>query len=170
MLNDKLIGVLDCKWNMERPLCFIVSMLQVTLDIKGTEKVRYRIIQYITKWKVGKYQILISSTVLCALANLRCKRRQISIKERVKVFSSLVCRSKVRAAIRYVCERDKGGVLMLGDKDTKSSSLVSEALLKKHPNRHDVSIKNLLVFESYLDFINVLVTEENAEAVAKRLS
>ena len=59
---------------MEWPLCFIASMLQVTSDIKGTANIRCRITQRITKWKEGKYQILISSTILCVEANLRYKR------------------------------------------------------------------------------------------------
>ena len=120
--------------------------MQVGPDIKGTANIRRRIIQHITEWKESKHQILISSTILCAEANLRHKRGKISIKERAKVFSSLVCRGKVRAAIRYACERDKDGVLMPGDTDAKSGSLVSETLLNKYPSRYDFSIKNLLFF------------------------
>ena len=92
---------------------------------------------------------------------------RISIKEWTKVFSSLVCRGKIRAAIRYACKRDKGRVLMPGDTVSKSSSLVLEALLDKYSDRYDINIKNLLVFKSCLDFMNILVTEDNVEAVAK---
>ena len=74
------------------------------------------------------------------------------------------------AAIRYAYERDKGGVLILGDTDTKSGSLVSESLLDKNSDRRNINIKNLPVFESYSDFMNALVTEDNVEAVAKQLS
>ena len=101
---------------------------------------------------------------------MRHKREQIGNKERVKVFSSLVCRGKIHTAIRYVCQRDKGRVLMPDDIDAKSSGLVLEALLDKYSDRCDANIKNLLVFESFLDFMHILVTENNVEAVAKRLS
>ena len=59
---------------------------------------------------------------------------------------------------------------MLDDIDTKSSSLVSEALLDTYSDEDDINIKNLPVFESYSDFMNALVTEDNVEAVAKQLS
>ena len=36
------------------------------------------------------------------------KKGSMKVKEKAKVFSSLICRGKIRAVIRYTCEREKG--------------------------------------------------------------
>ena len=50
------------------------------------------------------------------------KRKRVSTKttERAKVFTSLVCRVKIRNAIRHSCKRDKGGLIMPDDVDDKN--------------------------------------------------
>ena len=48
--------------------------------------------------------------------------------ERAKVYHSLVCRHKIRLAIRYISERDKGKVYFPYDTDEKSGDLVIDVL------------------------------------------
>ena len=76
---------------------------------------------------------MLASTVLCAEAQMNRKRENIIIKEREKIFSSLICRDKIRAAIRYTSEREKDGILIPVDVDVKTGDLVSEILELKHP-------------------------------------
>ena len=41
-LADEINGELAKKWNMERVICFISMVLQISLDIKGTSNVKRR--------------------------------------------------------------------------------------------------------------------------------
>ena len=76
----------------------------------------------------------------------------------------------MRAAIRYASEREKDGILMPDDVDEKSGDLVSEVLASKHPIGRDVEISSLPIFESYPELINIEVTEDSVEKVARGLS
>ena len=59
---------------------------------------------------------------------------------------------------------------MPGHADTKSGDLVAETLTSKHTDGRDVDIKNLLTFDECPELIDVLVTDDNVEEVAKHLS
>ena len=82
----------------------------------------------------------------------------------------VIYRGKLISVIRYASEREKGEILMPGDVDEKAGDLVSEVLESKHPIGRDVEISSLLIFESCPELINIEVTEDNVEKVAKRLS
>ena len=82
-------------------------------------------------------------------------------------FSSLVCRGKIRAAIRYTYKRNKSSILILDNIDAKSSSLVLETLADKHLDGCDINVVNLLNFNNYTDFINISIIENNVEAIVK---
>ena len=56
---------------------------------------------------------------------------------------------------------------MPSDIDTKSSDLVPGTLAAKDSDRYNVNVKNLLAFDSYIDFINIFVTKKNTEDIAK---
>ena len=155
---------------MEKVLCFMSTILQTSPDVKGSVNIRKRITQRLLDWENKKYLMLISSTVLCAEAQMNRKRGVLTIKERAKIFSSLICRGKLRAAIRYASEREKGGILMPGDVDEKSGDLVSGVLASEHPIGRDVEISSLPIFEFCPELINIEVTEDSVEKVARRLS
>ena len=56
------------------------------------------------------------------------------------------------------------------DVDSKTGDLVKETLKSKHPESRDVSVENLPEFESCLEMIDIVVTEENVEKPVKGLS
>ena len=76
----------------------------------------------------------------------------------------------MRSAIRYASERGKGGILMTGGVNVKTVYLVSEILESKHPVGTDIKTSSLPIFGSYPELINIEMTENNVEKVAKRLS
>ena len=53
-----------------------------------------------------------SSTVMSAAAKMDHKRESIKIKEKAKVFSSLIYRGEISASVQYACEREKGCILI----------------------------------------------------------
>ena len=59
-------------------------------------------------------------------------------KDRAKVFSTMMCRGKISAAVRYISEKEKGRVLLPSDIDEKSGDGASEVLRSKHTEGRDV--------------------------------
>ena len=98
------------------------------------------------------------------------KQGKATVKERAKVFNSLICRGKVRAAIRYISEREKGGVFLPGDTDDKTGEEITAVLESKHPEGRDVEPSKMPIFDSCPEMMNSVVTGENVEKVAKKLS
>ena len=142
---------------MERVLCFKSMVLQTSSDIKGTANVKRRIKQRIVEWNEGKFDMLGSSTIMCAEAQMSRKQNELNEKERDKVFSCMISRGKIRAAIRYVSEREKGGILMPGDTDEKTGDLIKETLAAKHPEARDVDVANLPDFDFCPTLIDTVV-------------
>ena len=134
-------------------------VLQTSSDIKGAANVKRRIKQRIVEWNEGKFDKLGSSTIMCAEAQMSRKQNELNEKERDKVFSRMICRGKIRAAIRYVSGREKGGILMPGDTDEKTSDLIKETLATKYPEARDVDMANLPDFDSCPALTDTVVTE-----------
>ena len=166
LFSAEIDGVRERKWNMEKVLCYMSMILHTSPDVKRTSNIRKRINNRITDWIDKKFQMLASSTVLYAEAQMNRKRGIVTIKEKAKIFSAL----KMRAATRNASEQGKGGILIPGDVDEKTGDLVSETLESKHPVGRDVKISRLPIFESCPELINIEITEDNVEKVAKRLS
>ena len=100
-------------------MCFISMILQRSPDLKEVGNVKRWSKQRILEWKEKKYEMLNSRTIICAEAYMNRKRGGINTKERARAFSSLICRSKIREDIRYIYERESGGIMLPGDVDSK---------------------------------------------------
>lgn len=98
------------------------------------------------------------------------KRGYIKIKEKVKIFSSLIYRGKIRAAVRHVCEREIGGISIPGSIDEKIGEIVYGKLKLKHLEGGDVAAEDLPLSDTYPELIEIEVTDENVELVTKKLS
>ena len=61
-------------------------------------------------------------------------RREETAEHRAKTFHGLVLRGKVRTAVRWVTEREKGGVLLPEEQRTKTGGRVLEVLHTKYPD------------------------------------
>ena len=59
-------------------------------------------------------------------------------KVRAKVFTTMICRGKISAAVHYISEREKGRGLLPSDIDEKSGGEASEVLRSKHSEGRDV--------------------------------
>jgi hypothetical protein len=65
---------------------------------------------------------------------LSTKQGTATPEQREKIFQPEDAASEdVRGAVRYLPERERGGVLMHTDIDAKSGDTVAEVLLSKHP-------------------------------------
>jgi len=79
---------------MEKVLYFMPVTLQTSPNIKGATPIKRKIKQRLEEWDKEKYQMLVSNTVMCAEAQMGRKKGTMKVTERVKVFSSLICRRK----------------------------------------------------------------------------
>ena len=150
---DEINGVLARKWNMERVTCFISMDLHTSSDIKGAANVKRRTKQRLVEWNEGKFDMLGSSTIICAEAQMSRKWNGMNEKKRAKVFSRMICCGKIRAGIRYISEREKGDILMPGDADENTDDLIKETLAAKHSKARDVDVANLPDFAVFCCFI-----------------
>ena len=55
------------------------------------------------------------------------------MEHRAQTFHNLVLRGKLWTVVRWITERDTGGVLQPGDRCTKTGDQVREVLHSKHP-------------------------------------
>ena len=155
---------------MDRPLCFLAVMLQRSPDVRGASNVRARIKQRLKEWTEGKFQMLVSSAEMCAKCFMNRRRGVSTTNERAKVFSNLACRGKLRAVIRCICDTEKGGVLMPDDVDDKSGEKVRDVLHSKHPESRSAPLSDVPEYDTRPETLEILVTDENVETVAKSMS
>ena len=57
-LAAEINGVLERKWNMDRPLCLLAVTLQRSPDVRGASNVRARIKQRLREWVEGNFKCL----------------------------------------------------------------------------------------------------------------
>ena len=107
ILSDELDGVRGRKWNMERPLCFIASVLQKSENIKGASIFNKWIQNRTNAWNEEKFSALSSSVVKYVEAMMGRKQENLDAKERAKVLSTILCRGEISAAVRYINERER---------------------------------------------------------------
>jgi hypothetical protein len=55
-------------------------------------------------------------------------------EQRGKTYTRLVHQGKLRNAVRYLTEREKGGVMLPNEIDSKTDDTVLEVLQSKHPD------------------------------------
>ena len=71
-------------------------------------------------WEVEHYVMLVEDTLRSCTQYLTAVRREETAEHRAKTYHILVLRGKLRAAVRWIMEREKGGVLLPEDNCTKT--------------------------------------------------
>ena len=121
-------------------------------------------------WSEGKFEMLVQDTERSLKTHVATKQGNVSKEQRAKIFNRKMLRGDVRGAVRYLTERDKGGVLMPDDIDEKSGDSVADVLASKHPDARTPEALSLHQCKITPDFVDVDVTEDTVETVARRLS
>jgi hypothetical protein len=170
MVASMLNGVKKRKWNSEKFIVFQMVVLQRTRDVRRSRDIRRRISWRMDAWEEGKYTMLVQDTQRTMEANLSTKQGITSEEQRAKIFHRKMLRGDVRGAVRYLTEREKGGILLPGDIDEKSGIEVSKVLESKHPAARTPSTEALQPYPELPEFTDLDVTEDSVETVARRLS
>ena len=77
--------------------------------------------------------MLVKETLQACKEYLTVAWRQETVEHRSQTYHSHVLRGKLRTAVRWITERDTGGVLQPGDRCTKTGERVMKVLCTKHP-------------------------------------
>ena len=115
--------------------------------------------------------MLVEDTLRPSTQYLTAVRREETVEHRAKTFHGLVLCGKLRTAVRWITEREKGGVLQPEGHCTKMGDRVLEVLHAKHPDARPPSAACL---DAYLgptsEMVPVDITDDMVSAVAGRLS
>ena len=131
----------------ERVLVMSRVFLQRDPIIKASKDIRKLIGRRNEDWKENKFDKLLAEAVRCG------KKKQINQdnlddKHVSKVFASLMMKSKVRSAMRWLSERASGGVLD-PMQEVKKCMTVLETLKSKHPEPHKSHLSSRLQVPLY---------------------
>ena len=165
-----LEGIMKRKWNGEKLIVFSQVIYQRSPGIKRAKDVRRHITHKLDLWDKGEHQLLYEMTLRDLQACLSKSRGTTTPEQRAKTFHAKVLRGNVRSAVRFITEREKGGVLYPDDMDEKSGKPVSDALLEKHPDPRRVDPANLPKYNSTPCLIPNVISEDTVLEVANKLS
>ena len=126
-------GLWDRWWNSERFIVFQTVILQRACHVTASHAITRRIEKRLDAWGAGKHAMIVSDTLSSCEEYLTSARREETAEHRAQTYHSLVLRGKLRLAVRWITERETGGVLQPGDRCEKRGDWVLEVLCAKHP-------------------------------------
>jgi hypothetical protein len=121
-------------------------------------------------WESGKYDMLTQDTDRAALAKLARVQGGKTQEQWSTKFAKLVLQGKLRMAVRWITEGEKGGFLLPNEVDAKTGEYVIDVVLKsKHPDARILDASKLEDYEETPDFVDLDITEEVVKQIARRL-
>ena len=125
--------VWDRQWNLERFIVFQTVILQRARHVTASHAIRRRIAKRIDAWGEGKHVMLVGDTLRSCEEYLTASWRKETVDHRSQTYHNLVLCGKLRLAVRWITERETGGVLQPGERCDKTGDRVLEVLRDKHP-------------------------------------
>ena len=167
----ELRGIRDRRWNSERFIVFQSVTLQRARHVTASRDIRRRIKKLLDAWEAGRFTMLVEDTLRSSTQYLTAVRREETAEHRAKTFHGLVLRGKLRTAVRWITEREKGGMLQPEGHCTKTGDRVLEVLHAKHPDARPPSAACLDAYPGPTpEMVPVDITDDMVSAVAGRLS
>ena len=114
-LATKLTGVRKCRWNAERFVIFQTVILQCAWHTTKLYEIQKWIDRRLDAWEAGDHEMLVGDTARTCAQYLSTRKGEDSLKNRAKIYHSLVLRVKLRSAVIWATNRQKGGVFHPGD-------------------------------------------------------
>jgi hypothetical protein len=140
-------GLVDRKHNLENYLVFWIVMLQKTRRAKKTGSMNKLIAARLKDWEAGKYESLVTSAEAAIRTFTTTRFGTASPEERAQTFHRKVTQECVGSAVKYLANRDSGGVLSPSAVDELSGKLVLEVLQDKHPEAHNPDLEDFPDFD-----------------------
>ena len=181
MLADEIDHVAEKKSNSERLIVFQVLILQREMLVSKSSDIRRLIGRRLKMWEDGLFDALMHDAERCdrSFGNGRdSKRREQAFEHMERVFHRLMIEGKVRSAVRWITERERGGLLKATDITTITNSqgqkvemTVLEVLQRKHPEpaQPGPSLRAFLPYPEPPPMIDLDVTGAHILSVARWL-
>jgi hypothetical protein len=154
---------------------FLRVLTQRVDGVKGWNDTRRVLQRRLEDWEAGNFDKLVQETLRAsALFKSRVHRSQPSgadSEHTQRVFCRLIDEGKVRAAVRFLAERDKGGVLHPDESIAMKGQhvRVRDVLLEKHPEPKEPGPAAMTPYALLPEFPSLDITAETIEFVAKQL-
>ena len=145
-------------------------ILQRTTDVKRMPDVRKRLAWRMRMWEKEEFEALVQDTEQSLKSSLSCARGTSTPEHRARVFDTKVKRGKLRAAVRYITDREGGGIMTPDDIDDKSGLSVIDALKEKHPKMRDPGPAAMPAYDELPAFVDLDITADTVRAVAEKMS
>jgi hypothetical protein len=97
---------------------------------------------------------------------LSAKQGGLTPEQWAKMFHRKMLRGDVRSAVRYLTNREKGGILQPTGIDKKTGDSVKTVLRSKHPDARIPKPESLPHYAHTPNFVQVDITAEAVENVA----
>ena len=111
ILNVEWQGVIDRRWNYERPLVFVHVVLTKTLGIRRAQEIGARITRRMDLWERVLHAGLVrgSKSEGAAREGRADSGREEEKEEVARSYHDTVLSGKLRQAIRWATDRERGG-------------------------------------------------------------
>ena len=172
MLTDLWVGVIQRRWNSERPLVFQAVILRRVRGITRFHEVKPIIWGRLDAWDAGRFVALVKELEEANLdsggGGRRVEvRRQDDATSLARRYDAMVLGGKVRAAVRMVTNRGTGGPYRPNDLDSKSGRPVIDVLREKHPECVVPSERDFDEYPDAADLLDTMPVYCYEECVAK---
>ena len=155
------------QWNSERFIVFQTVILQQAGHVTASHAIRRRIGKRLDAWEDGKYGMLVEDILRTCEQYITFSCREEFVEHRAQTYHSMVLRGKVRTVVRWITERETGGILQPGERCKKTGEKVMEVLRTNHPEACTPTAASL---DSYPDhppeLVPVDITDKTVTAVA----
>jgi hypothetical protein len=175
-LADEIDALAKGRTRSEQIIVFSAVLLQKDPHVKKTCDVRRLLNRRLRLWREGHFDELLQEAVRCDMQLRRAidKRTRTPIDEVVhRVFTRLMLQGKVREAVRWITNRESGGILSPDDHlcSEGNSKSVLELLREKHPHPQEPNEEVLRgIRDSQLPLqVEIDVTASHVEHVARRI-
>ena len=168
-LCEEFDGVIERKWNSERPLVFCLAMLQKKPGITQSSDIQKCLRHRLAEWKADKHKALVETTERLMLDAMSNSQGGTTQEERLKKYNQLMLLGNPRAAVRYLTDREGGGVLEPHTSSGKDDQTVEEALQSKHPETRKPGEEAFQLYDNLPELLNLDLNEKTVETVARRL-
>ena len=171
-LADLFEGVQLRKHNSEVPMLFIILILHRVSNITKSGDIRKRLTSQLERWEGDPSQL--ESMVEEAEHDFKLRRSKLrgnhTPNKLAKIYDRILSRGGIRSAVRFVTDREGGGVMHPDEIDDSSGKPVHTLLKEKHPNLCHVDPTVMEDYESTPEFVPITITEDDVEHVAAKLS
>jgi hypothetical protein len=143
---------------------FIYLCMYATKDLRALLRRRLQM------WRQKLYEELIKEAEDCD-RKLPQSSGKMSDEQEAKIFSNLILQGRLREAVRFISDRQSGGVMNPEDEAGKpSGKTVLEVLIDKHPQQRTPNEEDFMKCEELPTLIDIEVTALHVEQAARKLS